>query len=106
MCRQLCDDTDGDGAADATYSELWCICADGTADLVLTYQDDPSVPHVPVAPVDCTYGCPETEAETLCDDGEPFLRRYTFLNGTAACVDVALDGQTPARRHRHRRRLR
>lgn len=32
---------------------------------------------------------------TLCDDSGAFLRRYTFLNGTASYEDVALDGQTP-----------
>jgi hypothetical protein len=95
VCRQLCDDTDGDGAADTTYSELWCIRADGTADLVLTYQDDPSVPYTPVAPVDCTYGCPESETVTLCDEEGPFLRRYTWLQGTATYEDFALDGITP-----------
>ncbi|PWI15962.1 hypothetical protein DI272_18680 [Streptomyces sp. Act143] len=95
ICRQLCDDTDGDGQADATYRELWCFHADGTAELVLTYQDDPSVPYTPTAPVDCTYGCPESETVMLCDDGGPFLRRYTFLNGIATFEDVALDGQTP-----------
>ncbi|MEU0181418.1 hypothetical protein ABZ312_09535 [Streptomyces sp. NPDC006207] len=95
VCRQRCDDTDGDGQADATYSELWCIHEDGSAELVLTYQDDPSVPYVPTAPVDCTYGCPESETVTLCDDTGPFLRRYSFLNGTATYEDVALDGQTP-----------
>ncbi|MDX2643494.1 hypothetical protein PV341_07875 [Streptomyces sp. PA03-1a] len=95
VCRQRCDDTDGDGQADATYSELWCIHEDGSAELVLTYQDDPSVPYVPTAPIDCTYGCPESETVTLCDDTGPFLRRYSFLNGTATYEDVALDGQTP-----------
>jgi hypothetical protein len=50
VCRQRCDDTDGDGAPDATYSELWCIKADGTAELVLTYQDDPSAPYTPTRP--------------------------------------------------------
>ncbi|MEU1852931.1 hypothetical protein ABZ499_27610 [Streptomyces sp. NPDC019990] len=95
LCRTLCDDTTGDGQADATYSELWCIQADGTATLVLTYQDDPSVPYTPVSPVDCTYGCPEHETVMLCDDTGPFLRRYTFLAGTASFEDVALDGQTP-----------
>jgi hypothetical protein len=95
VCRQLCDDTDGDGAADATYSELWCIRADGTAELVLTYQDDPSVPYTPVAPVDCTYGCPDSETVTLCDDAGPFLRRYTWLQGVATFEDFDLDGATP-----------
>ncbi|BBA98354.1 hypothetical protein RVR_4503 [Actinacidiphila reveromycinica] len=95
VCRTLCDDTDGDGEPDATYSELWCIRADGTAELVLTYQDDPSTPYAPVAPVDCSYGCPDAETITLCDESGPFLRRYTWLNGTATFEDFALDGQTP-----------
>ncbi|MFZ4266617.1 hypothetical protein [Streptomyces arboris] len=94
VCRQLCDDADGDGEADTTYSELWCIRADGSAELVLTYRDDPSVPYTPLAPVDCTYGCPETETVTLCDDVGPFLRRYTWLQGIASFEDFALDGVT------------
>ncbi|MGW3971207.1 hypothetical protein ACWEFD_18145 [Streptomyces ardesiacus] len=95
ICRQLCDDADGDGEADTTYSELWCIRANGAAELVLTYRDDPSVPYVPLAPVECTYGCPEAETVTLCDDSGPFLRRYTWLQGVATFEDFALDGQTP-----------
>ncbi|MFI9591202.1 hypothetical protein [Nonomuraea sp. NPDC052265] len=95
VCRTRCDDTDGDGQADATYSELWCVHADGSADLVLTYQDDPSVAYTPVAPVECEYGAVASEALTLCDDSGPFLRRYTWLNGAASYEDVALDGQTP-----------
>ncbi|MFB7114834.1 hypothetical protein [Streptomyces sp. NPDC056291] len=99
VCRSLCDDTDGDGLPDATYSELWCIRANGVAELVLTYQGDPSQEYVPVSPVECAYGCPESETVPLCDtapDGTvtPFLRRYRFLNGTATYEDVALDGQT------------
>ncbi|MDI9829691.1 hypothetical protein [Streptomyces sp. KAU_LT] len=94
VCRQRCDDTDGDGEANTTYSELWCIRADGSAELLLTYQDDPATPYTPVAPVDCTYGCPETETLQLCDDSGPFLRRYTWLNGVASFEDFALDGQT------------
>ncbi|MFE0545199.1 hypothetical protein [Streptomyces sp. NPDC058891] len=95
VCRTLCDDTDGDGQPDATYRELWCIRADSPAELVLTYQDDPSTPYTPTAPLDCTYGCPETENVQLCDDTGPFLRRYTWLNGAATFEDVELDGQTP-----------
>ncbi|WP_327594698.1 hypothetical protein [Streptomyces chartreusis] len=95
VCRQRCDDTTGDGEADTTYTELWCLAADGTATLLLTYQDDPSTPYAPVSPVECTYGCPERETVMLCDDTGPFLRRYTFLAGTASYEDVALDGQTP-----------
>lgn len=100
VCRLRCDDTDGDGEADTTYSELWCLRIDGTAELVLTYQDDPSQEYVPTSPVECVYGAQETETVPLCDtapDGTvtAFLRRYTFLNGTATYEDVALDGQTP-----------
>ncbi|MEC3994996.1 hypothetical protein VSR01_16245 [Actinacidiphila sp. DG2A-62] len=94
-CRQRCDDTTGDGTADTTYTELWCLAPDGTATLLLTYQDDPSTPYVPVSPVECTYGCPDDETVMLCDSSGPFLRRYSFLAGTATYVDVALDGQTP-----------
>ncbi|MEZ3180800.1 hypothetical protein KYY02_19530 [Streptomyces pimonensis] len=95
VCRTLCDDTDGDGQADTTYSELWCIRANGSAELVLTYQDDPSVPYTPTAPVDCEYGCPQTETVQLCDDAGAFLRRYTWLQGAASFEDWALDGATP-----------
>lgn len=95
VCRTRCDDTDGDGSADATYTELWCIRADGTAELVLTYQDDPSTPYTPTAPVECEYGCQETETLTLCDDVGPFLRRYTWLQGVATYEDWELDGVTP-----------
>ncbi|MEU0947645.1 hypothetical protein ABZ379_33835 [Streptomyces canus] len=95
VCRQRCDDTDGDGEANTTYSELWCIRADGSATLLLTYQDDPSTPYTPTSPVDCTYGCPEAETLQLCDDSGPFLRRYTWLNGVASFEDFALDGRTP-----------
>ncbi|MER7135394.1 hypothetical protein ABT358_02475 [Streptomyces sp. NPDC000341] len=100
VCRLRCDDTDGDGEADATYSELWCVRIDGTAELVLTYQDDPSQEYVPTSPVECVYGAREAETVPLCDtapDGAvtAFLRRYTFLNGTGTYEDVALDGQTP-----------
>ncbi|MEV5013515.1 hypothetical protein ACIGW1_05115 [Streptomyces sp. NPDC053780] len=95
VCLQLCDDADGDGQADTTYSELWCIRADGSAELVLTYQDDPPIPYTPIAPIDWTYGCPDSETVTLCDANGPFLRRYTWLNGVASYEDFALDGATP-----------
>ena len=95
VCRQRCDDTDGDGQPDATYSELWCVHVDGTADLVLTYQDDPAVPYTPVAPVDCEYANETSDVLTLCDDTGPFLRRYSWLGDTAAFEDVELDGTTP-----------
>ncbi|MDN3056850.1 hypothetical protein PH213_20310 [Streptomyces sp. SRF1] len=95
VCRTRCDDTDGDGQADATFTELWCIRPDSTAELILTYQDDPSTPYTPVAPVECEYGCPQMETLTLCDDGGPFLRRITWLAGTATYEDTELDGQTP-----------
>ncbi|MBL0777840.1 hypothetical protein G6541_11070 [Streptomyces albidoflavus] len=94
VCRQLCDDTDGDGEADTTYTELWCVRADGSAELVLTYRGDPSQPYTPLAPVECAYGCPEDETLTLCDDSGPFLRRYTWLGGSATYADYALDGVT------------
>ncbi|CAL9613014.1 hypothetical protein SUDANB1_05667 [Streptomyces sp. enrichment culture] len=96
VCVTRCDDTDGDGAADASYSELWCIQQDGTTELVLTYQGDPSTPYTPVAPVDCEFGSMDCHTQLLCDDSGAFLRRYTFVSdGTASFLDVALDGETP-----------
>ncbi|MFJ6565600.1 hypothetical protein ACIQMV_38325 [Streptomyces sp. NPDC091412] len=100
VCRQLCDDTDGDGQADTTYSELWCLRSDGSAELLLTYQDDPSQPYTPVSPVDCEHACPESETVTLCDSAPngtvtSFLRRYSFLDGADTHEDLALDGTTP-----------
>jgi hypothetical protein len=96
-CVLRCDDTTGDGLADTTYSELWCIKQDGTSQLVLTYQGDPSEPYTPISPVDCEHGTMQCHTELLCDDsGRPFLRTFTFLsNGTATYVDVEIDGQTP-----------
>lgn len=96
VCVTRCDDTDGDGAADATYTELWCVRGDGTSTLVFTYQgDDLSQPYVPVAPMECTWADRETLTLPLCDDSGPFLRRYTFVGGTATFEDVQLDGRTP-----------
>jgi hypothetical protein len=96
-CVLRCDDTTGDGLPDTTYSELWCIQQDGTSQLVLTYQGDPSEPYTPVSPVDCEHGTMQCHTELLCDDsGRPFLRKFTFLsNGTAAYLDVEVDGETP-----------
>jgi hypothetical protein len=96
-CVLRCDDTNGDGQPDTTYSELWCIKQDGTSQLVVIYQDDPSTPYTPVAPVDCEQGTMQCHTEMLCDDsGRPFLRKFTFLSdGTAAYVDVEVDGETP-----------
>jgi hypothetical protein len=96
VCVQRCDDTNGDGLADTTYSELWCVRDDGTTSLLLTYQDDPSTPYAPVAPVDCEHGSMACHTQLLCDDSGPFLRRFTFVSdGTAGYVDVALDGEAP-----------
>ncbi|MFI1703045.1 hypothetical protein [Streptomyces griseoruber] len=96
ICVQRCDDTDGDGAPDQTYNELWCVRADGTTELVLTYEDDPSQPYTPVSPLDCEYGSVQCHTQLLCDDNGPFIRRYTFLSdGTASFEDLQLDGQTP-----------
>lgn len=96
VCVLRCDDTNGDGAPDTTYSELWCVKLDGETQLVLTYQDDPAVPYTPVSPVDCQQGSMQCHNQVLCDDSGSFIRRYTFVSdGTAAYVDVQLDGETP-----------
>jgi hypothetical protein len=52
-----CDDTDGDGTGDVTYTELWAVDpCDGAAPTLLgTYLDgDLTQPYAPVAPVECT----------------------------------------------------
>ncbi|WP_327345983.1 hypothetical protein [Streptomyces europaeiscabiei] len=52
-----CDDTDGDGIGDVTYTELWAVDpCDGDAPVLLgTYLDgDLTQPYTPVAPVECT----------------------------------------------------
>lgn len=96
VCVLRCDDTTGDGLPDTTYSELWCVKLDGETQLVFTYQDDPAVPYVPVSPVDCQQGSMQCHNQVLCDDSGSFIRRYTFVSdGTAAYVDVKLDGETP-----------
>ncbi|MEU1180640.1 hypothetical protein ABZ464_23870 [Streptomyces sp. NPDC005820] len=95
ICVQRCDDTDGDGKADTTYNELWCVHADGTTELILTYQGDPSQPYGPVSPVDCEYGCVETQTYMLCDASGAFLRRITIGAGQHIVEDLALDGLTP-----------
>ncbi|MFF1834233.1 hypothetical protein ACFVXE_08510 [Streptomyces sp. NPDC058231] len=52
-----CDDTDGDGVGDVTYTELWAVdpCNGAAPELIGTFQDgDLTQPYTPVAPVDCT----------------------------------------------------
>ncbi|MDQ1018957.1 hypothetical protein [Streptomyces afghaniensis] len=52
-----CDDTDGDGLGDVTYTELWAVdpCGGADPELLGTYLDgDLTQPYTPVAPVECT----------------------------------------------------
>ncbi|KUN32544.1 hypothetical protein AQJ11_03180 [Streptomyces corchorusii] len=52
-----CDDTDGDGVGDVTYTELWAVdpCGGGAPELLGTYLDgDLTKPYTPIAPVECT----------------------------------------------------
>ncbi|WP_158697935.1 hypothetical protein [Streptomyces prunicolor] len=52
-----CDDTDGDGLGDATYTELWAVdpCGGAAPELLGTYLDgDLTKPYTPTAPVECT----------------------------------------------------
>ncbi|MDX3067817.1 hypothetical protein PV518_37625 [Streptomyces sp. ND04-05B] len=96
-----CDDTDGDGAADVTYTELWAVdpCGGTAPELVGTYLDgDLTQPYTPVAPVDCTAAdVSEAEPLLLCDSGTPFLRHIRYADdGTPMSVlDTTLDGTTP-----------
>ncbi|MCF3960616.1 hypothetical protein [Streptomyces fuscigenes] len=50
-CR--CDDTDGDGVADAGYVELLAVDCEGVLTAVGTYTEDLAAPYTPVAPVAC-----------------------------------------------------
>ncbi|WP_329368724.1 hypothetical protein OG896_24545 [Streptomyces sp. NBC_00669] len=62
-----CDDTDGDGIGDVTYTEIWAIDPDGVdaPALLGTYQDgDLTQPYTPVAPVDCTSSSDPTTPTT------------------------------------------
>jgi hypothetical protein len=52
-----CDDTDGDGLGDVTYTELWAVdpCGGDDPQLLGAYLDgDLTQPYTPVAPVECT----------------------------------------------------
>jgi hypothetical protein len=52
-----CDDTDGDGLGDETYTELWAVdpCGGADPELLGAFLDgDLTQPYTPVAPVECT----------------------------------------------------
>ncbi|MCX4458672.1 hypothetical protein OOK58_42955 [Streptomyces sp. NBC_01728] len=52
-----CDDTDGDGIGDVTYTELWAVdpCGGDAPVLLGAFLDgDLTQPYTPVAPVECT----------------------------------------------------
>ncbi|MER6557889.1 hypothetical protein ABT300_09000 [Streptomyces sp. NPDC001027] len=52
-----CDDTDGDGIGDVTYTELWAVdpCGGAAPELLGAFLDgDLTQPYTPVAPVECT----------------------------------------------------
>ncbi|MFF4900435.1 hypothetical protein [Streptomyces sp. NPDC001068] len=96
-----CDDTNGDGIADASYTELWAVDPCNGADPVLlgTYLDgDLSQPYTPAAPVDCIASeVLAGEPLLLCDSGTPFLRhvQYAGDGNPVSAVDTTLDGTTP-----------
>jgi hypothetical protein len=77
-----CDDTDGDGIGDVTYTELWAVdpCGGQAPTLLGTYLGgDLAQPYTPVAPVECT------AAETLPG---PLSTGVRAVTGTAA-QDIA-----------------
>ncbi|MFD5570472.1 hypothetical protein [Streptomyces cadmiisoli] len=96
-----CDDTNGDGIADASYTELWAVdpCSGEDPVLLGTFLDgDLSQPYTPVAPVDCIASeVLSGEPVLLCDSGVPFLRhiRYAGDGSPVSVVDTELDGTTP-----------
>ncbi|MDX2643493.1 hypothetical protein PV341_07870 [Streptomyces sp. PA03-1a] len=96
-----CDDTNGDGVADTSYTELWAVdpCSGVAPELLGTYEDgDLAAPYTPVAPVDCEASETLTgEPLLLCDTAGPFLRHIRYAgDGTPVSVlDTDLDGVTP-----------
>ncbi|MER5699490.1 hypothetical protein ACWDBO_48960 [Streptomyces mirabilis] len=77
-----CDDTDGDGVGDETYTELWAVdpCGGAAPELLGTFLDgDLTSPYTPVAPVECT------AAEALPG---PLSTGVRAVTGTAA-QDIA-----------------
>ncbi|MFD5788577.1 hypothetical protein ACFWH1_18385 [Streptomyces sp. NPDC127037] len=80
--RCSCDDTDGDGIGDVTYTELWAVdpCGGAAPELLGTFLDgDLTQPYTPVAPVECT------AAEALPG---PLSTGVRAVTGTAA-QDIA-----------------
>ncbi|MFF3654876.1 hypothetical protein [Streptomyces olivochromogenes] len=102
--RTLCDDTTGDGAADATYVEVWALdpCNGDAPTLLGSFLDgDFAQPYTPVAPVDC----PEVSADTpvvlgtVCYDAGAGETRTAAVLKCAACGDPTvtyLDVETGA----------
>ncbi|WP_413808121.1 hypothetical protein [Streptomyces sp. OE57] len=59
-----CDDADGDGIGEVTYTELWAVdpCGGDAPALLGTYRDgDLTQPYTPVAPGECTASLEEPE---------------------------------------------
>ncbi|MGW1539745.1 hypothetical protein ACWCPM_05620 [Streptomyces sp. NPDC002309] len=58
-----CDDTNGDGEPNVTFTEVWALdpCTGEAPELIGTFaEDDYGTPYTPVAPVDC----PDATADT------------------------------------------
>lgn len=95
-----CDDTNADGIAEESYTELWAVdpCNGEEPVLLGTYLDgDLTQPYTPIAPVDCT-GSEALSADPLllCDSGVAFLRHVRYDGGGTplAVIDTELDGTT------------
>lgn len=88
---QRCDDTNGDGEADAEYTEVWSLdpCNGGAPELLGIFADsDYATPYTPVAPVDCL----EPPSDTPVVLGTVCYDRGAGATGTAAVLKCAACG--------------
>lgn len=89
--RTRCDDADGDGTGEITYTEVWALdpCTGDAPTLLGAYQDgDFAQPYTPVAPVDC----PEAPSDTPVVLGTVCYDLGAGATGTAAVLKCAACG--------------
>lgn len=96
LTRCLCDDTDGDGVPDTTYTQVWAIdvCGGDTTPISLGTFDSEFVPYAPISPVDCGDDELHRAEFILCDSNGSFIRKYLQSDdGTVlATIDKTLAG--------------
>src|SRR5690606_25190938 len=100
--RKACDDTDGDGQPDVTYSELWEVGGNQPPTLIGTYTAaDLSVEYDPTNPVPClepepiTCGMPPDDVTSgSANSGEPGELQVVDNTGAIhwTCAHLSRDG--------------